>query len=233
MNELEHFACGLELKFADDSAQTMSFAGYGAVFGNVDSYGDVIQKGAFRETLRDAKKTKIWPAMLSQHGGWGMDSESMTPIGIWTDMEEDDVGLRLEGQLADTPRGREMHTLMKMKPRAAINGLSIGYRVKEFTLGTKPEEPRRTLKKIDLIEVSPVTFPANPKARVSAVKSIELIGSLSDGEAWLRDAKGCSRQEALAFVSRIKGLRPSDSESHVEELRALIERRGVVFSNRT
>jgi hypothetical protein len=211
--DLEHFACGLELKFADDGASTMSFAGYGAVFGNVDSYGDVIQKGAFRDTLREAKKSKNWPAMLSQHGGWGLDAESMTPIGIWTDMEEDDTGLKVEGKLADTPRGREIYTLMKMSPRPAINGLSIGYRVKEFVLGTKPEEPRRTLKKIDLFEVSPVTFPANPKARVASVKSIEAISTLAQAESYLRDADGpFSRAQAVAFVSRIKAIRPSDSE---------------------
>jgi HK97 family phage prohead protease len=209
---MERFACALELKFADSDTKEMTFSGYGAVFGNVDSYGDVIQKGAFRETLREAKKSKQFPAMLLQHGGWGVTSEDFTPIGIWTDMEEDDVGLRVEGKLADTARGREAYTLLKMTPRPAINGLSIGYRAKEYSLGTKPEEPRRTLKKVDLLEVSLVTFPANPKARVSAVKSIEQLSTLAEAERYLRDACGLSRAEAVAFVSRIKGLRPSDSE---------------------
>jgi len=217
---LEHFACGLEVKFASDDVASMTFNGYGAVFGNIDANGDVINKGAFRDTLREARKTKNWPAMLSQHGGWGMDAESMTPIGIWTDMEEDEVGLKVEGKLAETPRGREIYTLMKMAPRPAINGLSIGYRIKEFSLGTKPDEPRRTLKKIDLLEVSPVTFPANLKARVAAVKSIELISTLSQAEDYLRDAGGFSRAQATAFVSRLKGLRPSDSEGQDESLAA-------------
>ncbi|HWO94196.1 MAG TPA: HK97 family phage prohead protease, partial [Dehalococcoidia bacterium] len=189
---MERFACALELKFADSDTKEMTFSGYGAVFGNVDSYGDVIQKGAFRETLREAKKSKQFPAMLLQHGGWGVTSEDFTPIGIWTDMEEDDVGLRVEGKLADTARGREAYTLLKMTPRPAINGLSIGYRAKEYSLGTKPEEPRRTLKKVDLLEVSLVTFPANPKARVSAVKSIEQLSTLAEAERYLRDACGLS-----------------------------------------
>jgi HK97 family phage prohead protease len=222
----QYLACGLELKFDDSSTDAMTFTGYGAVFGNIDAYGDVIQKGAFKDTLREAKRSKIWPAMLSQHGGWGMSSEDLTPVGIWTDMEEDDVGLRVEGKLAETPRGRELYTLMKMTPRPAINGLSIGYRAKEFSLGTKPDEPRRTLKKIDLVEVSPVTFPANLKARVSGVKSIEQLSTLAEAERYLRDACGLSRAEAVTFVSRIKGLRPSDSDGQTEALRALIESRG-------
>ena len=215
---MERFNCALEIKLADDGVdvEPMTFTGYGAVFGNVDSYGDVIVKGAFRETLREAKKSKQFPSMLLQHGGWGMDSESLMPVGIWTDMEEDDIGLKLSGKLANTVRGKEAHTLLTMKPRPALNGLSIGYRVKEFTLGTKPDEPRRTLKKIDLHEVSLVTFPANPKARIQSVKSIEDLATLSDAEAWLRDAAGLSRSAALAFVSRCKSLRPSDSEGQDE-----------------
>jgi hypothetical protein len=106
-----------------------------------------------------------------------------------------------------------------MQPRPAINGMSIGYRVKEFAMGTKPGEPRRTLKKVDVHEISLVTFPANRSARVSQVKAIEDIATLSDAEAWLRDAAGVPRSAALAFVSRVKGLRPSDSEG-LDELAA-------------
>lgn len=200
--------CGLEqleIKFAEGDGQAMSFSGYGAVFGNVDSYGDVIQKGAFRETLRDAKRSGQWPAMLLQHGGFGFNAEDMTPIGIWTDMVEDDTGLKIEGTLADTARGKEVYTLLKMKPRPALNGLSIGFRAKEFALGTKPDEPRRTLKKLDLLEVSLVTFPANPKARMTGVKS-EAGRTIRDAEKALRDA-GFTASEAKGILARgFKGL---------------------------
>lgn len=193
---MDRFTCPLELKFVGAESE-MSFEGYGAVFGNVDSYGDVIAKNAFKESLREAKKTGIWPSMLSQHGGWGMSADDLNPIGIWTEMEEDDIGLKVAGKLATTPRGLEMHTLMKMAPRPAINGLSIGYRAKEWSVGTRQDEPRRTLKKIDLIEISPVTFPANPKARVQNVKSGMTI---RDAEKALREA-GFSRTEATALVA--------------------------------
>lgn len=199
---MQNLTCNLrELKFAaDDGAQAMSFTGYGAVFGNVDSYGDVIEAGAFSKFLADVKSgNQPWPAMLSQHGGWQMSAEDMTPIGVWTDFSEDGHGLKVEGQLADTPRGREMHALMKMSPRPAIDGMSIGYIAKEWEPRTKPEDPKRRLKRIDLIEVSIVTRPANGKARVESVKH---DWTERDFERLLTRDAGLSRSEALVVINQ-------------------------------
>ncbi len=188
-----------QFKFAEESADEMTFKGYGAYFGNVDSYGDVIRKGAFKRTLAEAKDTGQWPAMLLQHGAWGAGADDMTPIGVWTDMHEDEKGLVVAGKLADTPRGREVYTLMKMTPRPAIDGLSIGYRAKEFELGTKPSEPRRTLKSVELLETSIVTFPANGMSRVTSVKSGD-GPTIRAAEQALREA-GFSRTEAKAILA--------------------------------
>lgn len=221
--QTQRFQVAAEWKFAGD-ATAMEFSGYGAVFDNVDSYGDVIAPGAFSETLREAKGSGIWPAMLLQHGGGmlGGSAEDQTPIGIWTSMEEDTTGLKLSGKLADTQRGRDLYTLMKMQPRSAINGLSIGYTVKEYTPRTKPEEPRRRLTKLNLWEVSPVTFPANPKARVTDVKS----AAPSEIERLLRDAVGLSRAEAKAFMAEgFAGLKAQrDAGDGTEELAAILRR---------
>lgn len=190
-----------EIKFVgDDGDEARTFTGYGAVFGNVDSYGDVIEKGAFRKTLAEAKKTGSWPAMLMQHGGWGMSADDLTPVGIWTEFAEDDKGLLLTGKLAETARANEAYGLLKMTPRPALNGLSIGYRAKKFTIGTKPEEPRRTLHELELVEVSLVTFPANPKARIGSVKSDDGL-SVRDAERALREA-GFSSNEAKAILAK-------------------------------
>lgn len=199
-----------ELKFAPSDSGEMTFTGYGAVFGNVDAYGDVIQKGAFAKSIHDARTSGLWPAMLEQHGGFGMSASDLTPIGVWTDLEEDNVGLRVSGKLAPTVRGKEMHALMKMSPRPAINGLSIGYIPIKWKMRSAPEEPRRTLEEVSLKEISPVTFPANGKARVSSVKSIEDIAGLADAERMLREL-GMSKSEATAFVSQVKLLGRSDS----------------------
>lgn len=222
---MERLACTLvELKFDAADAATMTFSGYGAVFGNVDSYGDVIQKGAFADTLAEAKASGVWPAMLSQHGGWGMTAEDMTPVGIWTDLEEDAKGLKVIGKLADTPRGRELYALMKMQPRPAIDGLSIGYRPKKWTAGTKPTEPRRKLEVVELIEISPVTFPANGKARVRSVKGAEMTER--DFERYLMQDAGFSRSEARQIIANgFKSLAAMpDAGARFDELAALANR---------
>lgn len=229
---MERAAFGLrELKFAD-GAETMTFEGYGAVFGNVDAYGDVIQPGAFADSLAAATKSGVWPAMLLQHGGYGMGADDMTPIGIWTSLAEDGVGLKVSGKLADTARGREAYALLKMEPRPAISGLSIGYIPKEWAQRSKPEEPRRTLKKVDLLEVSLVTFPANGKARISAVKSLDEIASLADAEAYLREVGGLSKSQAVAFIARVKAASGRSDSDPLAELRESLARRAEALAQR-
>lgn len=220
---MERMAVGLrELKLAGDDAE-MTFTGYGAVFGNVDSYGDVIAPGAFADTLASARKTGQWPAMLAQHGGWGVSAEDMMPIGIWTDMAEDGHGLKVAGKLADTPRGRDAYALLKMQPRPALDGLSIGYIAKAFEARTKPDEPRRKLTKIDLFEISLVTFPANPKARLTGVKSGGDM-TIREFEAFLRDAGGFSAAAAKAIAaSGYKAATPRD-EGAATELADMLRR---------
>jgi len=227
---IERAAFGLkEIKFAATEGATaaeMMFSGYGAVFGNVDSYGDVIQPGAFADTLASSHKSGQFPAMLMQHGGWGIGADDMTPVGIWTSLAEDGIGLKVEGKLADTPRGREAYALLKMTPRPAIDGLSIGYIAKEFSNRTKPEEPRRTLKKVELMEVSLVTFPANGKARIASVKSAAGDFDERKFEQVLRDS-GLSRKEAQVVIAHgfrhLKALSDSGSEE-LDELAAAIKR---------
>jgi hypothetical protein len=213
---LDHINCGLELKFASSETAEVkegTFSGYGAIFNNVDSYGDVIAPGAFKETLRSWKKKGRFPPMLLQHGGgmFGGSAEDGIPVGAYTDMLEDEKGLLLTGELfaLDTQKGKYIHAGLKS---GSLDGLSIGYVAREVAYGKKEGEPKRTIKKLDLFEVSIVTFPANDVARVAQAKSIEELRTLSDAEAWLRDAAGLTRAQALAFVSKVKSLRPSDSE---------------------
>lgn len=195
---IEYLSVGprdMELKFKSGAGagEAGTFEGYGSVFNVRDSYNDTILKGAFGQTLKDAKKSGVYPAMLLQHGSFLGGDDDM-PVGIWTEMEEDDKGLRVTGKLADTTRGQDTYKLLTMTPRPAISGLSIGFMAKEFTMGTKPGEPRRTLKAVDLMECSIVTFPANAKALIDGVKSIRHL------ERSLCDA-GLSRKEAKAVLS--------------------------------
>lgn len=219
-----------EVKFSADEmdAKTGEFSGYGAVFGNVDSYGDVIAPGAFKQTLRDWKKEKRLPPMLVQHGGWMMGDMDALPIGVWTDMEEDSTGLVVKGRIInlDTERGKTIYGAMKER---ALDGMSIGYRAKKFTLGTKPDEPRRKLEMVDLFEVSVVTFPANGKARVEAVKAGRQIKTVREFEDFLRDAGGFSNAAAKAIASR--GFKAADPRDEDEaDLAALLRRNIATLS---
>lgn len=181
-----------ELKATGD---TGSFEGYGSVFNITDRGGDIVAPGAFADTLATAKAAGRLPAMLWQH-------RQAEPIGVYTDMEEDSVGLRVKGKLAlKTARGAEAYELMKM---GALSGLSIGFRVRDDSWDRVTGV--RTIKKADLFELSLVTIPMNDASRVSAVKAIEDMDTLSEIERHLRDAGGFSRSEATALVSRIKSV---------------------------
>lgn len=198
----DRLAVPFEVKFAED-AETGTFTGYGAVFGNVDAYGDVIQKGAFRETLRDWKAKQRLPPMLLQHGMgafFGGGADDLVPVGRWTEMAEDEHGLKVEGKLfaLDTDRGRYLHAALK---EGALDGMSIGYTAKEYSVGTKPDEPRRTIKKLHLWELSLVTFPANDKALIADVKSAA-AATERDFERWLTRDAGFSRSDAVTIINR-------------------------------
>jgi|SRR5581483_2485844 len=198
---MQHFFERLgEVKFAGDE-NDMTFSGHAATFGNVDLGGDMIAPGAFKDTLQEAKSTGQWPAMLLQHGGGFMGTaEDQTPIGVWTDMKEDDKGLHVEGKLAPTTRGRDVYQLLKMKPRPAISGMSIGYMPKEWSVRTQPHEPRRTLKKVHLFEASIVTRPMNPKAQIANVKSE--AEAIREFERLLTHDAGYSRSEARCIINQ-------------------------------
>ncbi len=194
--EVRSFA--LQIKAAGDDG---TVEGYGSVFGVRDNYDDVIAKGAFIQSLKDHKAAGTMPAMLWQH-------DADKPIGVWTDMVEDEKGLRIKGQLAmETVKGKEAHALLKM---GALNGLSIGFVSKEWAYDSETEV--RTLTAIDLWEVSLVTFPANEKARVTNVKSADEMATPKDAEKVLRDA-GFSKSDATAFVSRVMRMGEVRSDS--------------------
>jgi HK97 family phage prohead protease len=203
-NIMDYITCAFEVKASSGDDGTIF--GYGSIFGNVDSYGDTVAKGAFKKTIADAKSgAGSWPAMLLQHGD--ATAQGKTPIGIWTEMDEDDKGLRLAGKLAiKTARGANAYALLKMKPRPALDGLSIGYRCTAYELHGKGSPARRTIKGVDLIECSLVTFPADKFARVISVKSCvepEPVDEAAAFKRWAReDFEALRRAHRLAHDGR-------------------------------
>lgn len=199
-------------------SDTGVFEGYGSVFGVKDSYDEIVAPGAFADSLSAHKAKGTMPALLWQH-------RSDEPIGIYTDMAEDSIGLKLTGQLAlKTARGMEAYELLKMN---AISGLSIGFVPRSDSYDKVTGI--RTLHKLDLWETSLVTFPANDAARVQNVKSIEELPDLKSIEQCLRDA-GFSRRESVTLISRIKELKQGDPETDLSEIKAALKRREAIFS---
>lgn len=194
---IERKACAIEWK-AD--AETGVIEGYGAVFGNVDSYGDIILPGAFASVGNNGRKVK----MLWQH-------DPSQPIGVWEEVREDVKGLWVKGRiLSNIERGRDAIALMQA---GAIDGLSIGYRTKD----SEWKDGNRYLKEVELWETSIVTFPANEMAGAS-LKSIETERDL---ERVLIDC-GLSRKAAKAIAAHGKGylaLRDADTEDPDDSLR--------------
>ena len=162
----------------DGVADTGVFEGYASVFNMVDLGRDMVLPGAFRDTLARRSVTRV--KMLWQH-------EAKEPIGAWISIQEDARGLRVKGRLnLEVARAREVLALMR---EGTVDGLSIGFRT-EKAFSDKMSGVRR-LQKIDLWEISVVTFPMLPQARVSSVKArrpafIEAFGA---GAARVLDAR--------------------------------------------
>lgn len=175
----------MQIKF-DQIAEDGSFSGYGSVFDNIDSVGDIVAAGAFARTLKQYGEQKRLP-ILWQH-------DSASPIGVYTALNEDSRGLFLQGKLnLEVQQAREAHALLK---QGAVSGLSIGYRIKDYDMLNTGV---RVIKDLDLFEVSLVTFPANDSARVASVKADE-VRTLRELERVLRDA-GLSRNDAKIIAS--------------------------------
>lgn len=148
---------GLELKFAGGKPVMTEGAvieGYASRFGLPDQGGDIVAKGAFGASLARlaAKGDKV--RMLWQH-------DPTKPIGVWDEIHEDETGLWVKGRLlSEVALAREAATLIDA---GAIDGLSIGYRT---VRAEKDQKGRRVLTEVELWEVSLVTFPMLPEAKL-------------------------------------------------------------------
>jgi uncharacterized protein len=133
------------------------FEGYASLFGEADLGKDVVMPGAFRDSLKKRGATQL--RLLWQH-------DPAQPIGRWLSIAEDLRGLRVRGRLnLAVSQARDIHALMR---DGAVDGLSIGFRV-ECARAERPTGLRR-LERLDLWEISVVTFPMLPGARVETVK---------------------------------------------------------------
>lgn len=173
------------------------FEGYASIFGRQDLGRDIVMPGAFRDTLATRGASGV--RMLFQHN-------PAEPIGTWDTLAEDSKGLFARGRIMPTVnRAREVLALMRA---GAIDGLSIGFR----TVKAHRDRARgvRRIEKVDLWEISIVTFPLLPEARIATIKAQPFAGqrpSEREFERWLTQDAGLTRTEARAVLrSGFKGL---------------------------
>lgn len=185
-----------QFKLEGDGAH---FVGYASTFGNVDSYGDTILKGAYLETL---EKNGL-PKMFFNHDSFAV------PIGKWVKAEEDDHGLLLSGEF--TPGNALAAEVKAALKHGTVDSMSIGYALKKGDY--EDTATGRTIKKVArLAETSIVTFPADKFARVDleSVKSfaadLAAVETIRDFEHFLRDAGNFSKGAAQALTARAKEL---------------------------
>jgi HK97 family phage prohead protease len=166
--------------------------GYASTFGNIDSYGDSLVAGAFRDTLAAHKAAATMPALLWSH-------DPSQPIGRWLDMAEDSRGLKATGRLTlQVERAKEAHALA----RDGALGLSIGFRTVK---SDRDKAGHRRLTAVELIETSLVAVPANAQAKILSVRSgLPSADEIRDArafEALLRDF-GFPRALAVAITAK-------------------------------
>ena len=205
-------ALPLEAKSLDDGV----FEGYASLFNREDLGHDVIAPGAFRESLKSRGAQRI--KMLFQH-------DPAEPIGIWDEIREDARGLYVRGRLTTAvAKAREVLALMRV---GALDGLSIGFKAvkarREAATGV------RRLEKVDLWEISVVTFPMLPGARVESVKTRPFAASSPterEFERWLTRDAGLTRMEARAvFRSGFHGLKVLRDASRIFDDDAMLASR--------
>ena len=202
-----------QVKFAGNEALT--FSGYASVFGGLDSYNDTIIRGAYEGVIEKMRKgEERMPKMFVNHKSWGL------PLGKWVDIEEDEYGLKVEGEF--TPGNFEAKNVRAALQHGTVDGLSIGFQLGDYEITENEKgEPIRVIKSIKALpEISIVTYPADDAARVdlSSVKSaLDNITSLKELEDFLRDVGGFSKSLATATASRARKIargEPAEIESN-------------------
>ena len=198
-----------EFKFASEG-EPGTFSGYGSVFGNIDSHGDIVTRGAFQQSLAEHKANNTMPGMFVEHSGYAAHGDPL-PIGTWQSIHEDIHGLRVKGKISalNSDHGKRIYGLMQ---DGALPGLSIAYQVPQggAVMATDRNAPvKRTLNRLDLHSVDVVRSPSNKAARVMAVKA---FADQVDLERFLRST-GIARAAASKIAARgYQGLLHNDED---------------------
>lgn len=153
---------------SESSGSAASFVGYASVFDNVDSYGDVVRKGAFAKSIETLSAEGAQP--LGVYYAHNMNGSPYGLVGVVKSLEEDDHGLKVTADLFvdSNPEAKFLHEAMQL---GVINEMSFAYYVTEGGTTKSGGAEVYEIKGVDLLEVSVCPVGANRQALVHEVKS--------------------------------------------------------------
>lgn len=176
--------CTVKVKAIGDETPDGTFQAYASVFDNIDSYGDVVRKGAFERTLKDWAENDAKLPLL-----WGHDFyDPFSNIGHIEDAKEDERGLWVEGVLdLENPKAAQVYRLLK---GGRVAQMSFAFDTEASRRGTVDGVEVNELLDLTLYEVSVVPLGANSETEVLAVKHLLKAGRVlsAKNESSLRSA---------------------------------------------
>lgn len=200
-------ALNLELQLKSSDSDEWAFEGYGNTFNFKDLHGDITMPGAFTKSIQAHKEKGTLPALLLHH-------DMHRPVGKFTEIREDGVGLKVSGTLTKGVRdAEEAHLLMK---DGVLKTMSIGY----FPVSEEWDSNQKAnlLHEADVFEISLVTIPSNSQSLITGVKDADGKPLIRQLELALREA-GLSRREAKAVLSSgFSAIENDDSPDSSDEL---------------
>lgn len=216
--QLELTRC--ELKFAENVGE---FSGYGSVFGVVDAQKDIVKPGAFDKVLKSGDPVKVYV-----NHGW---KRGELPVGIWTDLEQDSIGLKGNAKL-ETRMPAALDAYWSIKS-GMVNGLSIGFAVDPSAIEIRNGGGRIIHSVAYLKEISIVDVPANDQALISGVKEgyedyviteLSNVQTVRELERFLRDVGGFTRSAAMVVISRARDILLSGDQIKSGDASAVLDR---------
>lgn len=200
---------------SSDLAAEGVIVAYASVFDNVDSYGDVIRRGAFRETLAEWEASGNQIPLLYGHDF----ADPFSNIGVVTHAEEDEHGLRVEARLdLDNPKAAQVYRLMKER---RLSKMSFAFRVLDSGSVSINGEDAWELTRVKLYEVSVVPIGANEQTEILTVKSSADISTVVK-QAVTRDSVSTEAEKSNADNPPSESSEVSNSKARVNAARAFL-----------
>lgn len=207
MRELLTKSAPAEFK-VDTSSSDWIVEGYASTFGNMDSYGDIIQKGAFKKTIRErGRKGEV--KVLWEH---------FEPMGLPVEKDglaEDDYGLYTRSRISKTDTNRERLQLMK---DGVVDKMSIGFTIPEGKSKWNADYTERQIKEVILYEYSMVMFPANELAAVASVQKHAQLAHMLER---------LDKDKVFAYAKTFEGVDMGRLENALDALFEITEGVGV------